>query len=137
VKARIKRGGSTGTDTLKLAVRIGNVPPEFDLTNENLAIHVTEDDEVYSVTIPAGTLQQISPRRFAFSDPTESLNGLRLVRFNVRGNGEGMLKVRTGRLDLSSADPTDHMTSVTLTAGTYDVTHTRLWEARANRLAIQ
>jgi hypothetical protein len=135
LKARVKFGNDPGTDTLKLRLKIRKVPSTFDVTTEDLTISVTDDDEIYRVTIPAGSFTQNAPGKFVYSDPTESLNGLKLVKLDT--SGKGGLKLRTGRLDLSNADGTDHMVQVTMGVGTYGTEHTRLWEAQGNRLSIR
>jgi hypothetical protein len=134
LKANVRFGNEPGEDVLKLAVRIGRVPAEFDVTTEDLTVSVTDDDEIYSVTIPAGTLEERSPGRFVLRDGTGDLIGLRFARLTIRKDGKGRLKLRTGRLDLSSADPTDHMARVKLGIGNYQASHTRLWVAKGNRL---
>jgi hypothetical protein len=132
--ASVLYGADPGRDRLKLRARLGRLPAGFDLATQDLRLTVSDDDTVYDVTVPAGTLRRHGASRFEYVDPTGSLGGLQRVSFRVRRNQEGLLRLATVRRNLASADRTDHMVEVELSVGTYRVSHPRLWRLRGSRL---
>ena len=133
VEGGVEFGGASGADVLDLTVRIGAVPAPLDPQVADLTLRVSDNDDIYRVTIPAGALQQESPG--SFSLPQGSIAGLRAATFDVDADGGGVLHVQTEEGDLSRADRVDHMVRVGLESGTYKVSYTRLWEAGTDRLA--
>jgi Protein of unknown function (DUF3604) len=132
LRGRVRFGTSPGSDVLKLVVRIGAATPEIDPSTRDLTVSVTDDDEIYSVTLPAGTMQQ-KGGRFVYRDPSGSLNGLRNAVLSTNHKGEVLLALKTVPMDLAHADRSDHMVHVGIQMGTYSVSHDRLWEVRGNR----
>ena len=132
LRARVRFGTSPGTDVLKLVARIGAASPELDPNTRDLTISVSDDDEIYRVTIPAGTMKD-KGRRFVYRDASGSLNGLKSAVVSFARGGEVRLGLKTVPMDLSNADRTDHMVHVGVDSGTYSASHDRLWEARGNR----
>jgi hypothetical protein len=135
VRGGVRFGRSAGRDVLKLAVRIRRLPPEVDPQAADLTLRVTDDDEIHAVTIPPGTLVPRAAGRFTHRDAGGGLAGLVMASLRVRPSGQGALKLATGPMDLGRADRTDHMVTVTLGTGTYEVVHTRRWTAAARRLS--
>jgi hypothetical protein len=133
VAARVKFGAERGRDTLEARVRFRRVPRDFDPVRNDLTITVRDDDEIFGATIPAGTLRRQGPGLFVFTDKSGRLGGLRLIAFGPCGRGF-LLKLRTRLMDLVRADRSDHMVTVTLGAGAYRTSHTRLWRFRGTRL---
>ncbi len=128
-------GAAPGRDRLALRTRIGRVPPGFDLGAQDLRVTLSDDDVIWDVAIPAGTLRARGARRFAYDDPAGLLGGIRRARVSVSRRGEVTLKVRTVPLALAAADRTEHMVRLDLAAGDWHATETRLWGATARRLA--
>lgn len=122
-------------DVLRLATTIGTVPSEIDPSANDLGVSVRDDDTIYEVTIPAGTMQeQEEGRRFVYRDPSGSLNALSEASLELTTNGRVVLRVKTAPTDLSNADRSDHMVQVEIESGQYRVSHTRLWKTRGNNL---
>jgi hypothetical protein len=90
---------------------------------------VTDDDEIFAVTIPAGALRRSGPRLYAYRG-----DGIARAALAVRGKRGALLEITTVPHDLSRADRTDHMVTVALASGTYRASHTRLWLARGEAL---
>jgi hypothetical protein len=134
IEGGIQFGRETGTDVLDLTVRIG--PSPFDHPDaHDLTVKLSDDDEIYAVTIPAGTLGTAGDGSFALDDPSGAVGGLRSVTLDIEPNGGGgVLRLHTVGLDLSSAGRTDHMVRVSMEVGTYRTSHTRLWRLAGDRL---
>jgi uncharacterized protein DUF3604 len=123
-------------DVLSLEVDLGGTPAGLDPSAQDLTIAVRDDDDVFRVTIPAGTLRQVGANRFTWSDSSGSLGGLRTLRLQPRGTGVA-LRLRTVPMDLAAADRTDHFVEVSLHAGTASLTTTQLWRAGGKSLAVR
>jgi hypothetical protein len=130
VAARIRFGTEPGTDTLEARLRIGRLPGDFDPRQHALTLALTDDDDVFRVSLPAGTLRRRGGRSFVFRDKRGEHGGLRLLALTRRGKGV-TVRVRTGAVDLSRADRSDHMVTFVLAVGADQVTHTRLWRFSA------
>ena len=130
LRAAVRYGGRPSTDRLVLRLVLGGVPAELDPTRTPLTLRVTDDDEIFAVTIPPGTLERRGSR-FLLPRP---FGGLEAAMLALRGTREARLTLRTEPLDLSRADRSDHMVTVGLASGTFRASHTRLWVARGDRL---
>jgi hypothetical protein len=137
LRGKLAFGQQPQRDFLQLEVRLGAVPPGLDLTTQDLTVALHDDDEVYRVTIPAGTLRQIRPGRFVWNDAGGSVGGLRSVLFESRGNGQAVLKLRTVRRAFPAADRVDHFIELSLQAGTFEITTSPLWQFTGTRLATR
>ena len=133
LRARIGFGSAAGRDVLKLSATLGDVSAELDPATRDLSVRLRDDDEIYAVTIPAGTMQA-DAHGFSYRDPSGSLNGLAHAALVFGSSGEARLTLRTVPTDLSHADASDHMVHVTIQSGTYATTHNRLWVARGASL---
>ncbi len=125
VRGRVRFGKRARNDTLSLRIRLG-ASALLDLDRHDLAIRVTDDDEIAAVTVPAGSRRVGARRRAA--------DGAR-VAVRPRPSGEVLLAVRAARRDLGRADRADHMVTVHVATGDYRAAHTRLWLARGDTLA--
>ena len=130
VKAAVRYGAQPGTDRLALRVALSGVPGDLDPSRLALTVRVTDDDEIFAATIPAGTLTRRG-RRWSLPQP---LGGLQKARLDLRGKRGAMLLVQTAALDLSHADRSEHPVTVALESGTFRASHTRLWTMRKDRL---
>ncbi|HYC21851.1 MAG TPA: DUF3604 domain-containing protein, partial [Candidatus Bathyarchaeia archaeon] len=54
VDGAIEFGSRAGKDTLDLTIAIGQVPSSFDFGQADLSLQLTDDDQIYAVTFPAG-----------------------------------------------------------------------------------
>jgi hypothetical protein len=127
-------GGGAG-DTLRLNAKIQHFPSAVDLAQDDLEIELRDDDVIWAVTIPAGTLDDSRPGLFKFRDATGSqLNGLRNLTLRIRSNGEGILALTTVPMDLSNADPSAHDVTVRVSAGDWSAEHRRRWQLLGGRL---
>ena len=126
--------GRVAEDRLRLRAGFGTVPASVDLDTQEFRVTVSDDDTIYDVTIPAGGFRQTGDGRWLYRDPDATL-GLRRISFRVDRDGNGLLRLRTGRMDLSNADRRDHMVKVRVALGDFDAEHVRLWKAAGRRLA--
>ena len=120
-------GDQPGQDVLTLGIGLGRMPAGLDPSTQALTVALRDDDEVYGVTIPAGTLRQVRPGRSVWNDATGSIGGIRSLRLRQRGRRSVFFQLRTVPLGLSAADRVDHFIEVSLRAGTAAVTTTPLW----------
>jgi hypothetical protein len=135
LRGRVQFGATAGNDVLRLFAKIGANATGWDPDNDDITVAVSDDDEIYRVTIPAGSFQQVG-KVLRYKDPTGSLNGLERASIRVKSNGETILAMRTAPIDLSNADRSEHMVHVQIDIGSYRTTHHRLWQARGNRLIV-
>jgi hypothetical protein len=134
VHGLMRFGGSSGQDTLAFGIDLGGMPAGLDPSTQPLTIALRDDDVVYQVTVPAGTLRQVRAGRWVWSDATGSIGGLRSLRLVRRGPRSVAFRLRTVRLGLAAADRVDHFIEVSLSAGTVAVTATPLWHVGRNSL---
>jgi hypothetical protein len=137
VRGRVRYSADTATDRLRLRVQIGAVPSTLDVVAHGLQLSVRDDDDIFTVTIPPGAMVEKAPGRYVYRDPQGTLVGLRFSRLTVGTDTAGVLQIRTGPIDLSSADRSDHMITVELTSGAYSATHTRLWKINNDWLSTR
>jgi len=127
VRGTIRFRDQPGRDVLALGIDLGGMPAGPDPSTQALTIALSDDDDVYRVTIPAGTLKQVRRGRFVWTDRTGSIGGIRSVRLVQRGPRRVAFRLRTVPLGLSAADRVDHFIEVSLRAGTAAVRTTPLW----------
>ncbi len=133
LKGTVRYG--TSLDTLRLKATIGQVPASFDLNTQDLEIRISDDDEIYTAIIPAGTMQvSASGRRFSLNDPTGSVDGIRQVSVVISKKGQAVVKLRTIPMVLGNADASDHFVETKIVAGTFQASHSRLWEVSGKKL---
>jgi hypothetical protein len=125
-------------DSLKVKTTVQRVADELDPNTQAITLTVTDDDTIYTATIPAGTMTEKKPGAvWIFKDPTGAIDGIKRASLKIKGSGQGKLSIATVRLDLSNADPSDHFIHTTLEASTFRAEHVRLWEMRGARLKPQ
>jgi hypothetical protein len=137
VRGKVRFGDAPGTDALDLGVNLGAMPGGLDPATQALTIAVEDDDDVYRVTIPAGTLAQARPGRWTYTDATGALGGLKSVKLQQRGADRVVLRLRTVRMALSGADRTDHFVQVMLRTGVTEITTTPLWRFKGRTLVAK
>lgn len=134
LRGRLRFGAPAG-DVLDLTLRLGAMPAGYDPATEPLTVTLRDDDEIYSVTIPAGTLEPRGPRRHILRDKTGSLGGLRSVRLQRSAAGAATLRLRTVPLALAAADRVDHFIEIHLQAGPTEIRVTPFWSMDASELS--
>ncbi len=123
---------------LRLSARFHRIPDTLDLAAQDLTLEVRDDDVIWEVTIPAGTLDNPKPGLYRFRDPSGALlNGLRVLTLKVRSGGDGILTLQTVRTDLSNAEAEDHDVELRLSAGNWTAQHARRWEMKGSRLRVR
>jgi hypothetical protein len=136
LKAKVKFGKNPGSDSLRLKAGIHRVPPDLDPTANPLTIRLRDDDTIWEVVIPPGTLTERKPgRSYVYQDYTGRLGGLKKAILSINAAGGATLKVSTVPIDLSPADRSEHMVEVGIETGALATTHTRLWEFKGGALA--
>lgn len=136
-KSVIKVKGD-GQDSLKLKVRMERAPAELDPTSEAITLTFSDDDMIYTATIPAGTMTEKKPGAlWVLSDSIGATDGIKKATLKIDSKGRAKLSVSTVKLDLSNADLSDHFVHTTLEASTYTAEHMRLWEVKGSTLRPQ
>ena len=125
LRGRVRASKRRGRDVLSLRIQLG-AQGAFDPQRDDLVVRVTDDDEVFAITIPAGTLGPGKHRR----RPAQLAQAV----LRKQSDGGALLALRTKPLRLPHADRGEHMMTVSLTAGVYRVSHTRLWLERRGAL---
>jgi phosphoribosylaminoimidazole-succinocarboxamide synthase len=132
---KVKGGGQ---DTLKLKVSMWKAPAELNPTSEAITLTFSDDDTIYTATIPAGTMTEKKPGRlWVFSDSTGAIDGILKARLKINSKGRAKLSVSTVEMDLSNGDLSNHFIHTTLEASTYTAEHVRLWEVKGSTLRPQ
>lgn len=134
LRGSVHFGAQPQHDTLDLKMSLGALPMGFDVSTTDLTVSVRDDDDVYRVTIPAGTLQSTRAGRFAYKDATGSLGGLRSVIVR-QAAGRATFRLRTVPVALGGADRTDHFVEVSLKNGTSEIAATPLWRFTGSALS--
>jgi hypothetical protein len=137
VRGTVRFGNEPQQDVLKLKLDLGGLPSGFDPTTQDVTIALRDDDDVYSVTIPAGTLPQVGTGRFIYKDASGSLGGIRKLQIQKRGGNKASLRLHTVPMDLSGADQVEHAIEVSVHAGTVDVTTTPFWQPKGSSLVTR
>jgi hypothetical protein len=133
LRGRIARGKRAGADTLSLRVWFGP-DAALDLATQDLTVRVADDDDIWTVTIPAGTLRPRRGGMLVFADRRGRLAGLRRAVFATPGRRTRLLRL-TVVGDFGRADAEDHAVTVSLASGLYRATHARWWTAQGKELA--
>ena len=126
--AVINYGETPGTDRLRLKTTLAR-GATHDLATEEVRVTVRDDDDIFDLSIPAGTLHNGIVR---------NLGNMRFVKFRQKGTGPAKLALRTGPMDLSHADPVDHMVEVVVKVGpTFETSQSRLWKVGLESLGTK
>ena len=134
VSASVAFGKQPGADVLKLSAQIGAAAPAFNPDADAVTVTLRDDDTIYAVTIPAGTMTNKGGGKYQLTDKAGTLGGLKSVMLKVPPTGLRQLVVQTVPMDLSHADRVDHMVEIDLGIGSYHAQHTRLWVVKGTKL---
>ena len=128
VRASVKYGRTPGTDRLRLVTTLAR-GVAHDLATEDLDVTVRDDDEIFHVTIPAGTFR---------NGRVQNFGGLKIAKFSQRRTGPARLVLQTLPMGLSSADRVSHMVEVAVRVGpTFETSQSRLWMLMSNSLGTR
>jgi len=132
-KGRIKLRGN-GEDSFQFKTMIENTPGEVNPNVHDITITVTDDDTIYTATIPAGTMFETQAgTAWRFKDKTGAIDGIQRVKLRI-SKGQAKFSIRTVKMDLSNADPGEHFIQTTISAATFSASHSRLWESKKGSL---
>src|SRR5262249_42377809 len=94
VTASVAYGPQAGTDVLTVAAQIGAAAPAFNPDVDPISFTLSDDDTIYSVTIPAGTMVN-KGGKYQLTDKTGALGGLKSVTLKVPTSGFKQLVLQT------------------------------------------
>jgi hypothetical protein len=136
-KAQVKYGKNGGDDKLKLLATVGRLDADFDISTNALMLVLRDDDDIFNVTIPAGTLLPVgNGTKFKYKDSTGSLGGIKTALFKTSTKKPNQLKINTIAMDLSAADQTDHKVEFEVSIGSYQSLDETLWVYDGKRLSV-
>jgi hypothetical protein len=136
VEAELERFAGDSQDSLDASIRFRELASSVDPRTQELTVRIFDDDEIFAVTLPAGSLTEVRPGVLRFRDPAGTqYNGLRSLFFVTDRNGVRIALEAEGA-DLSSADMSDHFVTVEVSIGDFSASHTRLWQSQGQRLRI-
>jgi len=123
---KVLYGATPGTDVLKITTRNHSVPATVDPNTQDLVVTLQDDDTIFDVTVPAGTMKPPRTPRglFVYKDKTGALGGIASLSFSTK---TGALALTTIPMALPNADRLNHMVELKLTLGMYQTSHARLW----------
>lgn len=129
LNAKIKFGTTPGTDNLTFVAKLGAGGSEFDPATRSITLTMSDDNQIFNVTLPAGTLTpNASGKRFTYVDPTGALGGVRKAVFaKSKPGGLATLKILTIPMNLSNADQTFHEVDTTVNFGAHTIADTRIF----------
>ena len=130
------RFGQPQDDVLTLRMSLGDMPAGLDPATQALDLRLRDDDDVYRVTVPAGTLSEVRHGRFVWNDTAGTIGGIRSLRIDRLGPRQVTLRLRTVPLGLAGADRVDHFVELSLHAGDRTVTTTSLWHFDGKSLVV-
>jgi hypothetical protein len=134
----VVRAKGDGKDTVKVKASLEKMPAELDPNAEDINLTLTDDDTIYSATIPAGAMEEKKPGTvWLLSDKTGATDGIKKAMLKVNAKRRGKFMINAVRLSLQNADLVDHFVHATLEAGMYKAEHVRLWQAKGGRLKPQ
>jgi hypothetical protein len=133
LRARIRFGEGTAADRLDLRVALGRLPRGLDPGRQPLEIRLTDDDDIFRLTVPARRFRRRGAGHWTFMARSPA-GGVVRASLVARARGEAVLRLRAGPLDLSRADRVEHMVSLALTLGVHRFSHARLWLVRDGEL---
>ncbi len=86
VGASVAFGKVSGADVLKVTAQIGAAAPAFNPDADPLTLTLRDDDTIYAVTIPAGTMTNKGGGKYELKDKAGTLGGLKSVSLKVPPN---------------------------------------------------
>jgi len=134
-KGKVTFGKTTGTDKLQVALLIGQSPEALDPNTNAITITLSDDASVWSVTVPAATMEEKKPGVvYKLKDKTGANNGLTDLQLKI-SKGTATIKLKAGLLDLAGLARASARISVELTTGTYSSTAVNDWAFKDPKLS--
>ena len=133
LSARVRFGKQPGEDVLDVRLRLGR-DAGLDPAANDLVLRIGDDEDIVSLTVPAGTLREVRAGKFVYDRGSGTLAGVRVLTLALRGRSGARLRFTTEARDLSQVDAADHMVDVQLASGRYRPTISRLWEQHGRSL---
>ena len=124
MRARLTGARMRTPETLSLRLWLGPAT-SFDPGANDLSVRVADDDDIWHVTIPAGTLQHDGNGPLTYRDPRGTLNGLQRATLHTRGRTR-LLRL-TVVADFAAAARENHFVTVSIESGRYRASHARWW----------
>jgi hypothetical protein len=106
VRGSIKQRRSASERVGDIRPELGGTPVGLDPATQDVALAL-RDDDVYTATIPAGTMRPTGSGSFRLADADGSVGGVRTARLDVTPRGT-TFRLRTVPLALPGVDFTDH-----------------------------
>jgi hypothetical protein len=124
---------------LQVTGKIGTGSPEFDPDTNDLSLTVLDASgtEIYSVTVPAGTMTaNASGSSFKFKDNAGSNNDLQQAGLKLSGStsGKSTVKFKTIKTDFTSVTLAAQDIEVQVEIGSHMIPDTRPWEVQGSKL---
>ncbi len=136
-KAQVKYGKNGGDDKLRILATVGRLDADFDISLNDLTLVLRDDDDIFNVTIPAGTFTPVgNGTKFKYKDSTGSLGGIKTALFKTSTKKANQLKINTIAMDLSAADQSDHKVEFEVSIGAYQSVDDTLWVYDGKRLSV-
>ena len=131
------KGG--GEDAFKMNASFEDFPADLipdDPMGDDIVVTVSDDDEIFTATIPAGTLEEKKPGLlYQLTDKEGTIvAGVKKIKIKINSKGQGKLSLQTIKTDLSAADPVSHFVTTRIRAGDYSAEHSRTWTAKGTSL---
>jgi hypothetical protein len=129
LRAKVRFGPTPGNDILTFVAKLGAGATEFDPTTRDITVTLSDDDQIFTITLPAGTLlPNPTGKRFVYVDPTGSLGGVKRAVFaKSKPGGRATLRIVTVKMDLSNADQFPHDVDTSVEFGAHSIDDTRLF----------
>jgi hypothetical protein len=134
LKAGIKLKGG-GQDSLKIVASMMTGSTELDPNTKAISVALNDDDAIYSATLPAGTMTEKKPGiLWSYTDPDGTIGGIKKALLKRGSAGEAKLVVKTVKMSLANADPTEHFIATRISAGDFAAEHVRVWQPKGNAI---
>jgi hypothetical protein len=130
------RFDDTGTNgALNIRARLdGSVT--LDPAAQDFRLNVSDDAVIFSLDVPAGTLAETMPGRWTYDSASGSLPGVAVLKILANGRGVPRVLLKTGTIDLTGVDGTDHIVQVQIEHGGYCPAVGHRWVRRGPSLRI-
>jgi hypothetical protein len=115
-------------DSLEIEGQLRSLPASFDPATSDLTLRVADNDEIYAVTVPAGSLTESGPGEYRFEDATGQRNGLREVSLTMAA-GEVNVRFVANGMSLANAELKDHFIEVAVMFGDHRTRLSTLWSS--------
>jgi hypothetical protein len=135
-KASVTFGGVTGRDRLNLRLFIAKAPSDFDPSQNDLTLTLSNGSTLWTATIPKGALvAHRSGTLYLYKDLAGTIAGITRLRVTI-AKGSTKITVKTGNTDLSTITRADQTLSLDLALGSYRSTATNAWSYAAPKLSV-